>query len=62
MTLTETVLLSFLWWSLDKVLFPGVFQEMILFKRSGILEERCGAVQDSSKRSCFLEIAIPRCL
>ena len=43
-TLTEAVLVSFLSWTLDKFLFPGVFQIMILFKRSRILEEMYDAV------------------
>ena len=43
-TLTETVLVSFLSWTLDKFLFPGVFQIMVLFERSKILEEMYDAV------------------
>ena len=39
MTLTETVLLSFLLWTLDKFLFPGTFSKIILFKRWRIFED-----------------------
>ena len=40
MALTETALLYFLPWSLDKYLFPGVFSKIILFICSEILVPR----------------------
>ena len=39
MTLTETVMVSFLSWTLVKFLFPGIFSKIILFKRLRILED-----------------------
>ena len=41
MTLSKTVLLSFLSWTLDKFLFPGIFSKIIFFKCSKILEDMC---------------------
>ena len=39
MTLTETVLLSFLSWTLDNFLFPGILLQIIYFKLSRNLED-----------------------
>ena len=39
MTLTETVLLSFLSWTLGKFLFPGIFLQIVFFKLSRNLED-----------------------
>ena len=59
--LTETVLLSFLLWTLDKFLFPGVFSKNNFIK---IFRDFRGHVHlfICSVLSCSSEAAVPKCL